>query len=1139
VLKDGQGPSIVAAVLSAALVATLVSRRDPTAAHSGDSARPTAGAKAPARAAPAAAVPASGNASDLGQVESWIGWDFAPQAGSPEAHVADVTVVTALLPDPATSGFPAEFDHGLEALERAAESVGYVLDRHHLPWAREGEESAPPLPTPPPAPAAPSSSTAPAGPPRAGWLLFRRDEGEGRVRLLLVFLVGERPGSGVDRGMLADALAVGERVRASSSRRDLLLLGPYFSGTADSLREGLEAWCRSSHEACAARAVEMVSGTATRRDNAVILRAPSPGRDVDPLLPLRVRFHATVNPDEALADSMSRFLETLEVDLSRRAELTETSTDRGNAYAAFTRSSRKTLEDADVQQHAPPAGAGPVARPARETREAREAREARVASVRRPLQISFPLHIGSLSSDAGATGSGDGRSVDTVPLVSSAAADQTNLALTMALWSLRRQGVSDVGVLATSARDKVFLVTALREAAPDLRAYVYEASVVLTDPAQHRAMDGTLVASSYPLSPTTQIWKGTAGGAQPFPSDAAEGIYNALVGLLDPPQARPSVLSDELKDYVFPFAAGGTAGPSVWISVIIGGQLWPVAVYRPPARDPYVFGSDLPAPPGAIAPPQVEKSAVVLVGLVTLLLLVLGNLLALFPRFWWLRRLPVLLAYAPELDRRRHGPAWLGGLVGSPQAHAVVLVGTWVLSLTGAAAAALYELPRLEFPGAPVRADEVLAGLLLVASLALLAVVLRRELRRERLHESGFLYLSLHYLLPMVLLAWGAVGLYRFARPADESDGRAMFFYARMVHPALGLTPTIPIAFVVAALYVGCVFRLRVLRRSVRLTAVGWAWHSDASPGCCQSMTGFARSARRSLIHALLFGVVVGLAMYFWKPVRPRSIEGTAFDFLVALAFGITFTMAAASIWRAASLWGRLSRLLRSLSLHPIAWSFDHLPGHLSRAFRTPLPRRLRHEDVEAACAATLRLAGDDPDTRGAGASETIRLMLRAMAPRWIKADTLPNVLESAEPERTPVDKVREHYLALRMADALACMCDVTRTMLFIGASSVVAAVLGTAAYPFQPAGTLAWASTLAVAVVIVVAVRIIVGIERDEVLSRLAGTKPGEITPSWSLAARLVGYVVVPLGSLLAAHLPGHSALPDLLASVSKSLGP
>jgi hypothetical protein len=1127
VLKDGQGPSIVVAVLLSGVIATLVSRREPTQAPSDGGAKPAAGARAAPRAVVASAPSSTGtgDAGDSNQVESWIGWDFAAQAGAPEAHVADVAVVTALLPDPATSGFPAEFDHGLEALERAAESLGYVLDRHHLPWGRDGNENAP----------------AAAAAPRAGWLLFRRDEGQGRVRLLLLFIVGERPGSGVDRTMLADALAAGERLRAASSRRELLLLGPYFSGTADSLREGLEAWCRASPDACGAHTVEMVSGTATRRQNAVILRAPAPGHDVDPLLPLRVRFHATMNPDDALSDSMSRFLETLQVDLARRAELTETSTDRGNAYAAATRSSRKPLEEADARQRAQKPGGGPgawLARETREQREQRETREAAVAAVRRPLQISFPLHIGSLPGDTGDAAPGDGRSVDMVPLVSSSAANQTDQALTMALWALRRQGVSDVGVLATSARDKVFLVTALRAAAPDLRAYVYEASVVLAEPSQRRAMDGTLVASSYPLSPTTQIWKGTAAGAQPFPSDAAEGIYNALVGLLDPPASHPTMLSDGLKDYVFPFGSGGTAGPSVWISVIIGGQLWPVAVYRPPAGDPYVLASDVPVP-GAAAPPQVEKSAVVMVGLVSLLLLVVGNLLALFPRFSLLRRIPVLLPYTPEHDTRRHGPAWLGGLVGSPHAHSVVLVGTWVLSLTGAAAAALYELPRLEFPDAPFRADEALAGLLLLASLVLIGVVLWREIRRGPLYQNGPLRLTLHYLLPVLLLAWGGIGLYRFTRTGDASDGRAMFFYARMAHPGLGLTPTIPIAFVVTALYVGCIFRLRVLRRSVRLTAAGWAWRSDVFPGVGESMTGFARSTRRSLIHALIVGVLVGLAMYAWKPVRPRSIEGTAFDFLVALAFGITFTMAAASIWRAYSLWGRLSAMLRGLAQHPLAWSFDHLPTHLSRAFRTPLPRRLRRDDVEVACAATLRFAGDDPDTRGASITQTIRMMSRAMVPSWTKAGSLPNVLESAEPQRTPVEQVREHYLALRMADALACMCDVTRTMLFIGASSVVAAVLGTAAYPFQPAGTLAWAATLAVAAVIVVAVRLIVGIERDEVLSRLAGTKPGEITPSWSLAARLIGYVLVPLGSLLAAHLPGHSMLPELFASAGKSLGP
>jgi hypothetical protein len=115
-------------------------------------------------------------------------------------------------------------------------------------------------------------------------------------------------------------------------------------------------------------------------------------------------------------------------------------------------------------------------------------------------------------------------------------------------------------------------------------------------------------------------------------------------------------------------------------------------------------------------------------------------------------------------------------------------------------------------------------------------------------------------------------------------------------------------------------------------------------------------------------------------------------------------------------------------------------------------------------------------------------------------------------------------------------MCDAVRTTLFIGSSSAVAAVLATALYPFQPAGTLAWAARIAIAVVVIVAVRVIGGIERDEVLSHIGRTDPGKVTPSWSLAMRVIGYVIVPLAALAAAHLPDHGLLSGLLRGLNSA---
>jgi hypothetical protein len=1084
--RADNAPSIVGAVLVAGMMAALFVRPAGPAVP----ARATSEAPAPPRPAGITAAPAS-DPSDPAAVEGAL------------AGASRVTVVTALLPDPQAQELAGDFDEGIETLERAAESAGYVLERLWLPWSRQGGG------------AAVSRDSAHAD--RAGWLLFRSDMSGADpqrldVRRLVLLLVAERPGSGVDRAMLADALAIEARVGRPVHDAGVQIVGPYFSGTAVSLRSGLEAWCARDAEVCASRPVSLLSGTATRHANGEILNITAGADRASPRL--RATFSATVNSDDALADAMNAFFaDTLGVGPGERAELTETSTAFGNAFAKSAR-----------------------------------------AGAEEPLRIAFPAHIAGLRDDARDNSQADTRAADVVPPMSSAVADgDTNLALNMTFWALRRQGVANVGVLATLARDKVFLVTRLRAVAPDVRAYVYEASVILAAPKDRQAMDGTLVASSYPLSPTTQIWNGRASGAQPFPSEAAEGIYNAMVALLHESLEGGLVRPELLKDYIFPFGPSTRVGPSVWISVIIRGQLWPVVVYRP-APDGYVFGARLPAPAGTVEPPRLDTSAVMLTALIALTFLTLANLVALLSDLFsprWLpprarqalhrwARMPGLLVRSPAGARRASWP------VTSPQGHRVVLFGICVLATAGGAGAALWELPRLALVDAPFRPSEILAAFLFVASTALLVVAVVRGrvwrfLSIGRLLGHGFFAL---------LVAFAVARLCRFVRTGSSPDGRAIFFFTRLMHPALQLTPALPIALMMAALYVGCLFRLRVLRRSVRLLAASQAWRSPGFAGCGEAMASFARQAQRSLGLSLVIGTLVGVTAYLVTPLRPRSLEGPAFDFLAALAFGVTFTTAAASIWRAAGLWVVLSRLLRRLAVHPTVWAYDHMPAFFARAFRTPLPRRIAEEDAEAACAPALALVGANPLEAGAatalpadaverGTTETIRDITRELAPFWARTGAAPPALQKEEPERPLAVQVREHYLALRMAETLACMCDVTSTMLFIGASSVVAAVLATAAYPFQPAGTLAWAATLAVATVVAVSFRLIVGVERDEVLSRLGGTVPGRVTLSWSLATRLIGYVLIPLGSLLAAHLPNHAPLRDLIAKTGKLLEP
>jgi hypothetical protein len=454
-------------------------------------------------------------------------------------------------------------------------------------------------------------------------------------------------------------------------------------------------------------------------------------------------------------------------------------------------------------------------------------------------------------------------------------------------------------------------------------------------------------------------------------------------------------------------------------------------------------------------------------------------------------------------------------------------VGVSLLALGGLEAAAVLSFPRVQFPRAPVRFADVAAALFLLLTALLIAAFARhRPTGRPRLL----------WLLDFVPIAFVAVALQlgSFAPRDGVPDGRALFLFIRFMHPGLGVTPLFPVALMLTAFYVGTLFRLRVIRQWRQLQRWGETWNAGPFPGCGPAIARFAASAASSLTSALGIGVALGLLIFLAPSVRPRTLEGPAFDFLSVIAFTVTFTTAAASIWRAARLWGWLSDVTRRLALHPMVWAYDHMPEFLRRAFRVPVPQAVHRAAVEGARAEVLQLLPASPE---ASPAQMIPALTAELAAHWTGAGAEPPALEDHEPESSAGVRIREHYLALCMAETLSSMCDMTRTMLFIGASAVVAAVLATATYPFQPAGILGWISTLAVATLVVVSLRVIIGIERDEVLSRLAGTKPGRITGTWSLAVRLVGYVLIPLGTLLAAYQPKGAALPSLIDQASKML--
>jgi hypothetical protein len=100
------------------------------------------------------------------------------------------------------------------------------------------------------------------------------------------------------------------------------------------------------------------------------------------------------------------------------------------------------------------------------------------------------------------------------------------------------------------------------------------------------------------------------------------------------------------------------------------------------------------------------------------------------------------------------------------------------------------------------------------------------------------------------------------------------------------------------------------------------------------------------------------------------------------------------------------------------------------------------------------------------------------------------------------------------------------RSMMTFGVIGALLLVCAVSAYPFQPArfATLfAWTTALSVMGAVL---WVVIGLERDEILSRIAQTRPGHIEMNTSLLARLALYGGVPVVALVATNFPQVGAV-------------
>ena len=435
----------------------------------------------------------------------------------------------ASLPDPRESLSPRGFDEQLAALRRALETAGYSKFDSWDPWFDpDGEVDDRPWRTLP------------------GLMFFRREND----RPLGVFIIGETPTRGIHEQALVKALDLWGRSGFDPTSRqarfpraydELRMLGPSSSGATRSLADTLAAW--KKRNAWFKGPMRAISGSATDVANADLMAKAG------------VTFDATVHDDDALQAFVSYYLQQrLHIGSDAIAILTESSSSYGQGFAGQKGAEKKRAAGSEAQWLAlryPP-----------------YLRSLRQSYARTRGTKTVPGAASVLEIEADDDLSGDLFEPHAAP--SRAMAE---LSLNRVIEAIAAERIRAVEIVALDPQDAAFLATRVRESFPTVTVVILSSDVLYLH-RDYQVIDGLLVASTYPLANrsqrTTYPFSGISA-RHSFPSEQAEGTFNAALILLDLPHL--------LVDYGPPLRlqAEGQA-PALWMSVVSNGEIWPVDV---------------------------------------------------------------------------------------------------------------------------------------------------------------------------------------------------------------------------------------------------------------------------------------------------------------------------------------------------------------------------------------------------------------------------------------------------------------------------------------------------------------------------------------------------------------------------------
>jgi len=1037
-----------------------------------------------------------------------------PDFGIPAS--IDISQAIATVPDPWHTRLALFTDGTMDAIESAA-SVDWNFAAQWLPWA---DPIDPQIKDPVRRRYQRARASAQENEP--GVLVFRHSLTGGNFdrRVLLIFIVGETPTGGVNQMQFRKAK---EYVRALGGDGSVFMLGPSFSGSFQSLRELVAEDAQTRFVVRNGNAASVPDARAFRKLKNVVFTSANTSSEDFQYFFLEALAQLGIEPNRAAV---------LAEDETRIGSVAEPKTSTETPGQACI----DTVNIRDVLKLKFPRDISQLRNAYRDTSNA-------AGDKRLPSDVQFSLKDSELGEDS-------------IPSFSGAQGPLSqDSRLEEDLDLIRRNQIRAVEIIATNALDALFLARVLQQKSPDTRIVVPYANLLFVEAARTEGLRNVLSISGYPLLSERSWWRpNQATPLLTYSDSLSEGVYNATTLLLDDIAGREdSARGTNLDDYWWE----GQWHPPVWLLTLDREGFLPVRAWTHSDEKCDDWWEKIHPP--AQTPAQswhltMRPSLIWYLGLGVISVVGLGTM-------GWSALL--WSADDPRMDGRFlpvliRGDAWrlfyLCHLLLLLAAMEIVFCEPWL---------------RLR-PVPSAWLGLALAALLTVIVMAILATWFFDSRRTPRQRIAGWTMLAslIPYAAGFAVWNWAIF---------SQHDGDGLFFSLRAAELRFGSSPALPLLSCLVALIMYCYVHLHrvylavchqpsfitglqsVLQRRLETAGDSLSRHARSAFGLVET------SEWASVAAGLLVAAALGFR-FDWRSLS--SVDGATFNAVLIVLQSALAAALLLSCVQMSRMWQDLKSFLTVLGTLPLAsffiardrkqsnrpiWVQNLNLQSLSTLVRGPFVLHdialMKQEEIGPLYQnyreqVRALVAGEAPSraeqlTRYAAAdkfSVTIseRLFDKYVSPHW---QNLPLVgkLETGtqeyREERDPTgqlgipgdpDKIADlaqAFLALHITPFLLYSVKQIRGIIwFLSLGFVGLAIAMNADAPQSPQVISRFLLLLFV-VIAAVLWRCLSGIERDPIISRIEGTKPGQL--NFEFYFKLAGYVALPVAGLLAAEFP------------------